>query len=190
MAEAKKIELMIPTGTELMAPAEAAYRDAIEVVIDCDAMRDVAVEERTSIRARWTQLEEKRKELTKPLLDVKAGIDAMFKGPLERLDSARQVLDKAILTYNGEQERKRREEQARLEAAAEAERKRLAEEARKQQEEADRLAAEAAKASTAEEAEKLAAQAQEAAQNAAASAVVAETNVAPVAVSFQTSPSR
>jgi hypothetical protein len=182
MSEKKTVELTVPTSAELMGPADAAYRDAVEVVIDSDDMRDVAVEERNTYKAKWTELEERRKSITQPLMQAKAAVDALFKPALERLDSARQVLDKAILTYNAAQEAKRREEQARLEAAAKAERERAEAEARKAQEEADRLAAQAAQAATAEEAERLEAAAQEAQQNAAAAAVVAETIVAPVAL--------
>jgi len=181
MEQPYKAEVMLPAEIELAGPADVAFRDAAEVVIDSDIMRDVAVEERNALRERWSRMEELRKRLKKPFVDGGAYIDNLFRAPMARFEAGREVYDKKILSYNADQERKRAEEQARLEAAAASERKRAEEEARKQQEEADRLAAEAAKAETAEEAERLSAAADEAAQSAAAKQVVAEMIVAPLA---------
>lgn len=181
MAEVKKVELTVPTSVELMGPADAAYRDAVEVVIDCDEMRDVAVEERNAIKKRWNDLEDQRKTITKPLLAAKEAVDALFKPALARLESARMTLDNAVLSYNAEQIKKQREEQARLEAAAAAERKRMEAEAAKAAAEAEALAAQAAQATDAAEAERLQHEADARAEAAAAAATTSAMIVAPVA---------
>lgn len=184
MSEPLKVEVTLPASTELMAPADAAYKDAIDLVatIDSDQMRDIAVEERNAIRTRWNQVEKMRKELKQVFLDGGAKVDSMFKPTLERLDSTRQVYDRAILEYNSKVEAAQRAAQAAAEAAAAAERKRIEEAARAARAEAERLEREAAQAATAEEAEKLAAQAEEAAQSAAMQEATAETVVAPLVV--------
>jgi len=181
MEQPYKAEVMLPAEVELIGPADVAFRDAADVVIDSDIMRDVAVDERNALRDRWSRMEELRKRLKKPFVDGGAYIDNLFRAPMARFEAGREVLDKKILSYNAEQERKRAEEQARLEAAAAAERKRAEEEARKQQEEADRLARMAAQAASEEDAARLSAAADEAAQSAAAKQVVAEMIVAPLA---------
>ena len=121
-----KVEVVLPSSTDLIAPADAAYKDAIDLVatIDSDQMRDIAVEERNAIRTRWNQVEKMRKELKQVFLDGGAKVDSMFKPTLERLDSTRQVYDRAILEYNAKVEAVQRQLQAAAEAAAEQKPKR------------------------------------------------------------------
>ncbi|HQR22803.1 MAG TPA: hypothetical protein PKV98_18200 [Burkholderiaceae bacterium] len=182
MSEPLKVEVTLPASTDLMVPADAAYKDAIDLVasIDSDQMRDVAVEERNAIRVRWNQVEKMRKELKQVFLDGGAKVDSMFKPTLERLDSARQVYDRAILEYNSKVEAAQKAAQAAAEAAAAAERKRAEEKAREAQQEAQRLMDEASTAATAEERERLAVAAENAAATAASQASLAETVVAPL----------
>lgn len=182
MSEPLVVQVTLPASSELMAPADAAYKDAVELVtnIDSDQMRDLAVEERNALRQRWNQVEKLRKELKQVFLDGGAKVDGMFKPTLERLDSARQVYDRAILEYNSKVEAMQKAAQAAAEAAAAAERKRIEEAARAAQQEADRLEALAAQATTAEEAGRLMAESEAAAQTAAVQAATAETVVAPL----------
>lgn len=184
MSEPYVVQVTLPASSELMAPADAAYKDAVELVtnIDSDQMRDLAVEERNAIKARWNNVEKLRKELKQVFLDGGAKVDGMFKPTLERLDSTRQVYDRAILEYNAKAEAAQKAAQAAAEAAAAAERRRIEEAARASQAEAERLASLAAQASSTEESARLTAESEAAAQTAAVQAATAETVVAPLVV--------
>lgn len=103
-----------------------------------------------SVKSATKQLEELRVSMTKPLDESKKRIMDFFRKPLDILAQAESTLKKGVLTYQQEQERKRREEEARL---AEIQRK-----------EAEKLAKKAEKAEAkgnTEKAEELRQQAQE-----------------------------
>ncbi len=128
-------------------------------------------------------VDDERKKVKEPFLQKGREIDSWFKDPSTALLSLKSKLDPAIRAYEREVERKRIEEQNRLNAEAEARRKKAeeaaAEERRKAEEkrrEADRIAQEDAARAT-----ELRRQADAADVRADAKEDKAETIVAPVA---------
>lgn len=85
--------------------------------------------ERTRIKQRYNDIEDLRKRLKAPVLEAAKNIDDQFRQPLAELNDAVQVIDRAVKDYMAEQERLRREEEARLRAEAQREQERLEREA-------------------------------------------------------------
>ena len=87
------------------------------------------------VKSKIANLEDKRKEITRPLDAAKKAVMDLFRKPLDMLSEAECIIKRGLLTYQQEQEKIRREEEAKLQAQArkEEERKRqaLAERARK-----------------------------------------------------------
>jgi hypothetical protein len=69
-------------------------------------------------------IDDSRKELTRPLDEAKKRVMEFFKEPLDQLLSAESMLKRAILDYQQEQERIRREEEQKAIARAKAEEER------------------------------------------------------------------
>jgi exonuclease VII large subunit len=82
-----------------------------------------------NVKSRYKELDEQRKEITKPIDDAKKSVMNLFKAPLELLEKAENHIKRQMIDYTNEQERKAREEQLRLqriaEQEAEKERKRI-----------------------------------------------------------------
>jgi hypothetical protein len=97
------------------------------------------------IKGRLKAAEAERVELTKPLLDTKKKIDKRIKDAVAPYGEAFEVVEKKLATYTAEQDRIRREEEARLEAERQ-ERERKAREAREAQEAEERRKREQAEA--------------------------------------------
>jgi len=131
-----------PDEATLTLDAQKALDLARSMVIDSPPMMDIAASELRQIKAKYKSLEEQRVSLTKPLDQTKRGIMDLFRAPLEYLDQAEKAIKTAMVTYNRKIEQER---------AAEAARQ--AELARK---EAEKLAAQAAKAEAAGKVEKAA----------------------------------
>jgi hypothetical protein len=85
-----------------------------------------------SLKASAKNIDEKRKEITRPIDDIKKRVMDFFRPISTQLSEAETTLKKAVLSYQREQERIRREaeQKAILAARAEEERKRKALEAR------------------------------------------------------------
>lgn len=137
------IRLNIPNGAEMARSASAALSIAKEWTINDAEDYDMAADELKAIKSKAKALEDRRKEITKPLDASKKSVMDLFREPLELLAQAESVIKRAMLTWQQEQERIRRAEQARLEAEAKAERERLAKEAAAREAEARAKAAEA-----------------------------------------------
>ena len=73
------------------------------------------------VKARYNELDKQRKEITKPLDLAKTSVMGLFKNPLELLEKAELFIKQKMISYTAEQERKAREEQARLQKLADAE---------------------------------------------------------------------
>lgn len=90
------------------------------------------------IKSKMTNLEDKRKEITRPLDVAKKAVMDLFRKPLDMLSEAERIIKKGLLTYQQEQETLRREQEKKLteQARKEEERKRkaLEERARKAEE--------------------------------------------------------
>jgi hypothetical protein len=156
------------TGTEIVVAedqtlatverqvAEAtAAAESIEVRNQDEAT--VATEFVSRIAKQKRDADAERKQLVGPLNDTVKRINAKFKGAIAPLDAADQIVRSKIGAYHAEQERIRREEEARLEAERqERERKAREEcerqeaEARAKREQAEREAREAAAKAKAE----------------------------------------
>lgn len=97
------------------------------------------------IKARAKALDEKRKELTQPLDALKKKWMDFFRGPQETLAQAEATCKKAMIAYQDEQDRIRKEAERQAAEAARKERERLEREAARLEEKArmDRTKAEA-----------------------------------------------
>lgn len=113
-------------------------RVAIMLIVDADSYRDAASELK-AIKAKAKQLEDQRKSLTAPTDELKKRIMDLFRGPLDMLAQAESSIKRSMIAYDQEQERIRREEEARIREAQRKEQERL----RKLAEENARKAAEA-----------------------------------------------
>lgn len=83
------------------------------------------------IKAKYKELDEQRKGMTKPLDDSKKRIMDFFNKPLDFLTRAESTVKRAMIAFSDEQERIRREEQRKADEAARKERERIEAQARK-----------------------------------------------------------
>lgn len=113
----------LDSGPQRMLSAARSY------LIDCPEVYEAAAEDLKAVKAKFKELDAKRKEIVEPLNKAVKAINDLFRPPLEYLTQAEGVLKGALLGYDQEQEAKRKAEQARLEAIARAEQERLKAEA-------------------------------------------------------------
>jgi len=106
-----------------------AYETNIIITNNIDYER--VGDELKQIKSIFNALDTKRKKATMPIDNAKKEIMNWFRRPLERLETAESKRKRAMLTYQQEQERKRREEEARLQEKARKEAERLAARAEK-----------------------------------------------------------
>lgn len=104
-----------------------------------------AAEDLKTIKSRIKELDDKRKELTRPLDESKAAIMDLFRPAIELLKASENITKQMLGNYEAEQERIRKEEEARLAEIARKERERLAAEMRKTEEDTRAKAAELAR---------------------------------------------
>ena len=90
-----------------------------------------------AIKAKAKELDETRKGLTSPLDESKKRIMDFFRKPLQFLADAEAVIKKSMISFDNEQARIRREEEARLQELARKEQERLAKAAEKKAEKAE-----------------------------------------------------
>jgi hypothetical protein len=109
----------------LFGAAERAFNGAVSIVIDSPLMLQAAAEDLRKIKGIASDLESARTGLKKPILEAGRAIDAFFKRPLTFCADAETKLKGGILTWNQEQQRKARDEQARRDEEARRERERL-----------------------------------------------------------------
>lgn len=111
--------------------AQKVLEIAREYHIESPEMMDAAASELKSIKAKAKDLESRRMAMTRPLDDTKKQIMDFFRLPLQYLLDAENIIKRGMLAYQGEQERLRRAEEARLRDLAEKERQRLERQAAK-----------------------------------------------------------
>lgn len=92
-----------------------------ELVISNQVEYELASTFLKEIKDRYKELDFQRKEITKPLDGAKSKVMDLFKVPLELLVKAESKIKGLMITYTAEQERKAKEEQARLQRLADAE---------------------------------------------------------------------
>ena len=124
---------------------------ATALVIDSPAMFNAAGEDLIGVKTLLKKLEDQRDGEVRPLNSKVKEINDQYCAPKKWLQQAEQILKSKMLTYQNEQDLIAAEKQRAADAAARAERDRLAEIARQQQAEADRQARDAAEALAAQE---------------------------------------
>lgn len=89
-----------------------------KIVIQTQPQYENAAEILKRVKSRYKELDEQRKEITKPMDTAKAKIMDLFRTPLEMLQRAEGIIKQGMLSYVTEQERKAREIQRKLEEEA------------------------------------------------------------------------
>lgn len=182
------IELSIPAPDQaVVTDAEKILAAATEYRVTTAQQYADAGEQLKAIKAKYKELDEQRREITKPLDAAKKRAMDFFSKPLDFLTRAESAIKRGMIAFSEEQERIRREEQRKAEEAAQKERDRLAKiaaeaeaKARAEQDRLRREAESAAAAGRAAEAAKLAAQAAKVEEKAAVRAEVMEQRTAAV----------
>lgn len=183
--------------------ARRMLTDANDYVIDSPELYQAAAEDLQRVKTLSRTVEDARVSITGPLHQAKVAVDNLFKGPATFLQQAEAKLKGAMLTWDDEQERIRKEEARKAEEARrveqariDAERRQREEEARQQEQEARRLEDEARAAAAAgdtQQAEQLQEQAQEkahAAEDAAADAQALATTAEVITMPIVTQQSK
>lgn len=93
-----------------------------------------------TIKARQGHLGDLRLSITRPMDEAKSRIMGLFKPAQERLGLAETAIKRAMITFSQQEERKRRETQAKLDEQARIERERLEREAQRERDRLQRLA--------------------------------------------------
>ena len=105
-----------------------------EIVIKTQSENEKAAVVLSAIKGRYKELDERRKQITKPLDEAKQRVMDLFRQPLDDLKEAESIIKKAISNFADEQERIVREAQRKLEEEA----RKKAEEERRRKEEQER----------------------------------------------------
>lgn len=91
------------------------------------AQFEAGAEDLKRVKGAAARLEEERTKITSPLNASLKAVNSFFRKPAERLAEIERIIKQRLRSFDEEQERKRRLEQARLDAEADAERRRLQE---------------------------------------------------------------
>ncbi len=105
-----------------LTEANLVLDTAQKVIVKTPQQAQSAGDWRNKIKAKLKQLDEERKELTRPLDDVKAKIMDKYRPAIDALNAAYKLFDKGLSEYLVIQERIRQEQQRKLEAEAEKKR--------------------------------------------------------------------
>lgn len=127
----------VPAAAVLKASAETVLQSINAMVINDAVLYKLGGDELSRVKALRKQIEEERVEKKREFLAACRDVDDRYGVPLEYLDRAVDALDTKLIGYSNEQKRKADAERVRQEAAAAAERKRLADEAAEAQRKAD-----------------------------------------------------
>lgn len=177
--------LTLPDSAALAGRAQQALAFIQSFEVDSADTYALAADELRAIKQRANAIEEQRVGITGPINKALKAINDLFRGPADLLAQAERLLKSKMLAWDQEQQRKADAARREAEAAAEAERRRLAEEAAARQREAEQrqAAAQAANdAGDAQQAQLELAAAHRANAEAQASAVAAQMVVAPVTI--------
>lgn len=120
------VEVTIPKEAHQEAgEAEKLLQLARDYKIDSPQTMNAAAQDLLRIKNTAKDLENRRKLITKPLDEAKARVMDFFRGPLQFLTDAERLIKLAMLDYQAEQDRKAREEEARLRDLARKEQEKL-----------------------------------------------------------------
>ena len=92
-----------------------------EITISNQGDYDSAATILKTVKSRFKEIDEQRKEITKPLDAAKKSVMELFNLPLKALEKAESFLKNGMINYTTEQEIKAREEQLRLQKLADQE---------------------------------------------------------------------
>lgn len=115
-------------GAESRALVASAEGLTIQTAIELETSSILLME----IKGRQKGLADLRLSITKPMDAAKKRVMEVFQPAVDRLASAELTLKRAVLAYTQDQERQRREKQARLDEEARLERERLQEQAERE----------------------------------------------------------
>lgn len=113
--DTKKAEAALTEANRVLDTAQ-------QVIVKTPQQAQAAGDWRNKIKAKLKQLDEERKELTRPLDEVKAKIMDKYRPAIDKLNAAYKLFDKGLSDYLALQERARQEQQRKLEAEAEKKR--------------------------------------------------------------------
>jgi hypothetical protein len=116
----------LPDPAALLADAEAKFKMVDELVVDTAEMSHFAQGARAMIDAQIKEHTGKRLEITRKIDAAKSAIMDLFRPTIDLLTLSRKGLTDKIIAFNERQEAIAREAQRKLDAAAEAEKRRLA----------------------------------------------------------------
>jgi hypothetical protein len=142
--------LNLPDMGTMTRNADSALRMATTFVIGCDDDYALAAEELQGINGRINRMEAARTAITGPINKALQAVNDLFRSPMGTLQAARDGIKKSMLAYHDEKQRQIAREREIAEAAAALERKKLADEIRRVEQEREaeiaRIAQEAAQA--------------------------------------------
>ena len=155
------METKLPENVQIqIAETKTLSDNYMDYSIDTPKSYIASADDLKKIKAKAKELNETRMSLTRPIEESKKKIIAFFKEPLDFLSRAEDAVKKAMIIWQQEQERLRREEEARLAEIQRKEAERLQREAAKEAARAESLKTDKAKAAAAAKAEELKAQAE------------------------------
>jgi len=120
-----------PEAQEMVNKTETMAAEFSNMEITCQEDYSRAGESLKTIKGAAERIDTMRKSMTKPLDDSKKRIMDFFRRPLEILENAEKSLKRSMLVYQNEQDKKRREEEARIAAQQKAEAEKLEKRAEK-----------------------------------------------------------
>lgn len=120
-----------PEAERQVEQAEALMRQAEHYAVTDAATYNMAGDELKRIKNQAKELDALRVSMTRPLDEAKKKIMDFFRRPAQLLADAESAIKRSMLTYQREEERKRREAEARAQEAARKEQERLRREAAK-----------------------------------------------------------
>jgi len=124
------VTIVHPTPAEF-EPARELLALAEGYVVTTPALYRSAAEDLKRVKTMAKNLEDREKTITKPLNEAVKAVRDLFREPRAWLDRAEARIKATMITYDQQEEARRREEQAKKDAAARAERERLEREAAK-----------------------------------------------------------
>lgn len=109
------IQIEINDGDKKLDAIEAWAESYQDYSVDDSDAEAGAVDELALIKQKGKELDEQRKELTRPLDESKRKIMELYKKPLDALSRAERAIKTALSRYHDKQERIRREQQRLIE---------------------------------------------------------------------------
>jgi hypothetical protein len=124
-----QVTVQHPSAQQLAKGADSALALVEAFEVTDAATFELGADELKAIKAKAAALDDQRKAITKPMDDAKKAVMDLFRGPIDLLTRAETILKGKLLTYQQAEQLRAAEQRRILEAAAQAERDKLAKEA-------------------------------------------------------------